>query len=376
MYSERIQQAVARGRTEKAISLLQERATQLADTNYINETSQLAGRWAELQRQERMGILSFADAGVERQRIVDGILRLSREMDALAPTTDNDRNAPTTPVANGAPEPQPAEENKTPWPSIIIGAVLAMAIVLLVLFIPCPSSSQYEIIHVFLALAAAGLGAAIPGMIEFAPSKRLRAVGALALFLIVYIGRPEKSIAEQQCVSDAPFTYTVALEPQKPSPDYPDFDREAIEPQIWLGNEWRTGEIDQNLVTDFKNVPARLREKQVRFRLLPDASPWQTERDSILITPDGSPIRLVPSGVLATLNGVVKDATGEPLAGAVITLQALTDTTAANGRFTLNVPLELQREKYALEVRKSGFQTWRNEHYAHSEITVLLSPSD
>jgi len=59
-------------------------------------------------------------------------------------------------------------------------------ILLIAIYFPVPTLFQYRVFKTVLALAAAGFGAAIPGIFEFNPGKFVRFGGALLLFGAVY----------------------------------------------------------------------------------------------------------------------------------------------------------------------------------------------
>ena len=83
---------------------------------------------------------------------------------------------------------------------LIFGALFATALLLLNVFIPEPSATQYATFRTILALAAAGVGGILAGTLYIKGSIQkwsVRAGGALALFLIVYFFTPAPaSIAE------------------------------------------------------------------------------------------------------------------------------------------------------------------------------------
>ena len=76
---------------------------------------------------------------------------------------------------------------------LIFGALFATALLLLNVFMPDPSVTQYATFRTILALAAAGIGGILAGSLHVKGSIQkwsVRAGGALALFLIVYFFTP------------------------------------------------------------------------------------------------------------------------------------------------------------------------------------------
>lgn len=70
------------------------------------------------------------------------------------------------------------------------GLSFVLILLVLVVFIPLPTDAQFFVFRVVLALAASGVGAIVPGLIEVSVSKYVRAGGALALFVLVYWFNP------------------------------------------------------------------------------------------------------------------------------------------------------------------------------------------
>jgi hypothetical protein len=78
--------------------------------------------------------------------------------------------------------------------------IIFIAVLLVIAFmIPTPTVTQWFVFRVVLALAAAGFGAIVPGLIVINVSNVVRAGGAIALFVLVYWFNPPKLV-----VSDIP----------------------------------------------------------------------------------------------------------------------------------------------------------------------------
>ena len=77
-----------------------------------------------------------------------------------------------------------------------IGVAFVATLLSIALFVPNPTEFQVLIFRVVLALAAGAFGALIPGFIEVSFRNWLRAGGAMALFVIVYMINPPALIAE------------------------------------------------------------------------------------------------------------------------------------------------------------------------------------
>jgi hypothetical protein len=79
-----------------------------------------------------------------------------------------------------------------------------MTLILIALVVPEPKPFPLFIFRVVLALGAGALGALIPGFIEVTFRNWLRAGGAIALFVIVYLINPPELITEAPAPPDPP----------------------------------------------------------------------------------------------------------------------------------------------------------------------------
>ncbi|MBY5637730.1 hypothetical protein HFO39_23670 [Rhizobium leguminosarum] len=83
------------------------------------------------------------------------------------------------------------------WERIAVfafGVVFVAAILALAVFVPYPTTYQYTVFRIVLALAAAGVAALIPGFLEVSlrtkVSTAIKAGGAIAVFVIVFFFSP------------------------------------------------------------------------------------------------------------------------------------------------------------------------------------------
>ncbi len=83
---------------------------------------------------------------------------------------------------------------------IIMGTVLLFVLLIIGLFVECPTQNQNRIFTTVLALAAAAFSAAIPGFIKVQYKKAITATGAIAVFVIVFIFRPAELSDFRSCL--------------------------------------------------------------------------------------------------------------------------------------------------------------------------------
>lgn len=85
-----------------------------------------------------------------------------------------------------------SSNSRRPWEIVAafsFGVVFLTTILTTALFKPDPTPYQYAVFRIILALAAAGIGAILPGFFEIR-NKIISASGALAMFLVVFFGAP------------------------------------------------------------------------------------------------------------------------------------------------------------------------------------------
>lgn len=70
------------------------------------------------------------------------------------------------------------------------GITFVVAILTIAIAVPTPTPFEYTVFRIVISLAAAGVGAILPGFIMVRYKDLVRAGGALALFLVVYFGAP------------------------------------------------------------------------------------------------------------------------------------------------------------------------------------------
>jgi hypothetical protein len=115
-----------------------------------------------------------------------------------------------------------SERKAANWegPAIFIfGVVFVLLLVVLAIFFPNPTPFQYVIFKTVLALAAAGVGALIPGLLHV-DIPAVRAGGALAIFVLVYQFSPASLVVDAKSTPPQvqPPTPAPAKEPTQSQP--------------------------------------------------------------------------------------------------------------------------------------------------------------
>jgi uncharacterized integral membrane protein len=94
-------------------------------------------------------------------------------------------------------QPQMTSTQKTQlWLAFTFGVVFLAIILVIAVFIPNPTNFQYQVFRITLALAAGGVAAVIPGILNVNIPRFITAGGALAVFVVVYFYSPAQLIVK------------------------------------------------------------------------------------------------------------------------------------------------------------------------------------
>lgn len=77
----RVNDLIAGGKAEEALNTLHTWATEHNQDTLKDDVILLKSRWAGLKRQERLGMISFSDANIENNKIVNSIIGLSNSIE-------------------------------------------------------------------------------------------------------------------------------------------------------------------------------------------------------------------------------------------------------------------------------------------------------
>lgn len=95
-----------------------------------------------------------------------------------------------------------------------IGVTFLLLCILLAIIFPQATTFQVFVFRTVLALAAAGFAAAIPGLLDVSvqlPGLTIRAVGALAAFVLVYLFNPRQLLDHEQVTNESSLDSAVVI---------------------------------------------------------------------------------------------------------------------------------------------------------------------
>ncbi len=367
MIIQNIRELIAQSRIDEAIEAMKPMA---AGTRHENEVVQLSARYHEMERQKRLGLESTTDINRSRNQITNALLDLLNELPEGATVTvsvtkppagnpdKGDGNGPKPPLQNGTSD----GGHGSPKMSVWIGVASLAAILAAVLFVPCPSSAQFFVFRLILALGAAGIGSILPGFINI-DSGVAKAGGALGLFALVYLLNPAMLIADDSCKRQEALGLTVFISGKNGQ------STQSLRQQGYvvldINGERKKELIDDKGQANFKNLHLgdKIRNLNVEF-----SEPFQsTHTDSVYTLEASGQIYLeVALKHLGRVSGTVL-ASDQPLSDVVVSVDnTFRDTTDATGSYSIQVPENKQRsdpevkfykEGYRLEIKKAYPQT-------------------
>lgn len=257
----------------------------------------------------------------------------------------------------------------------ISGLTLLIISLSLALFVPNPTPFQSLVFRVTLALAAAGFGALIPGLISARASRYIKATGATALFVIIYWFNPAKLVHEGTASSNSVFTSTPAKDNSiiKSKPR----EEQQSGPFAPQTRSQRTSAQRNPLPkSGILKVPIQADD---RFVDSISQSNLQTEQTQNDFGGDSGLSADIGTGFRKEFHGKVVDEKGNPISGAGVSCDLFgASQTKTNGDGMFTCPLSPDQEYIQIEIRAAGFspypyhQDFRLAHEALAERTILL----
>lgn len=355
MHKEQLRQLISDSRLDEAVELLK---TLSKGARFEDEVVILASRLTDTNKKSVMNTLSPADLELRRNQIAQALLQITRQLPDEVPKP----NGPVqTPFGTGDGGPPPTETITNPkngnapgkgptgtgghsklpfWFSLGAFAVL-LGITLLV---PGWWRENTLLARTLLALAAGGVAATLPGFLNLEINNFIKAGGALAAFVLVFLVNPPKE--------EEPITLTVFVV-GKNGQSVQSLHQQGY---ILLDAE---GERKRELINDkgqahFKNLRPgnEIRNVQVEF-----SEPYLPVRpDSVYrLDTKGQIYLAVALQNLGRIYGTVLSG-DEPLEGVLVTVNELSDTTDLTGSYSIDIPEGDQRSDPEVKFFKKGYK--------------------
>jgi hypothetical protein len=238
--------------------------------------------------------------------------------------------------------------------SLWLGVILVATILLLIIFIPCPSASQYFIFRIVIAIATAGLTTVIPGVVNLKLTNGITASGALAVFVLVYFFDPASTLGANKC-DDENFILTVFVHGRNGNAD------KILGGQgkvcLYLNSKPEKVNIDEDGKAVFTEISPRFLNKPARITI-EHTQPYQsTHPDSLYtLTQDGVIyLECELQGEDKVFGEVLDFKTGQLLDSVRVSIQDVETYTNKNGWFELKIPIEKQEKFQRVAFDKKGY---------------------
>lgn len=351
---------IVKGRFDKIFDSLRAAAREREDKQLSDSILQLESRYNQMKKQEMLGTESGSTISIERNKITRALLEIIDELGK------EEGARPKSPPAPTAPPPPPFGSNS--YVPLIVGSISLLLLLGIILFVPCPTSPQYIIFRIVLALGAAGVASVLPGFFKFG-NTLITAGGALAVFALVYLIDPVKSVATDECGNN-PFTQTVFL--QSESGESPK-GIQGGQLVLFLDNDPRDRAIGERGEVVFNGVPGRFKMEAIPVRFELEAKGFLLARPDSTYVLNGGTLRIPVQrdSSLGRLRGYVLDAQNQaPLDSARLSSDGETFFTNKDGFF--DHQMARIQEEYPVRIAKEGYETSNQRFYPGSAVEVRL----
>jgi hypothetical protein len=238
--------------------------------------------------------------------------------------------------------------------AIGLGFFFVILIIIISLFIPCPSSSQYNIFRIVISISIAGIATIIPGSFEIKINPKLTATGALAIFMFVYHYDPAQLNTPNNCPDDFDLTVYVHINGDKNDRILKNKGKVILD----LGSDSREASIGARGEAHFMEIPLKFWNKSIKIGLLDGVIYKPTKPDSTYIL-NGEPVYLaIQAYGLETVTGTVKDEDGKLLEGAIVRIKNVQTSTNNVGYFNLKIPNSQQSREQQVTISLNGYKVW------------------
>jgi hypothetical protein len=257
--------------------------------------------------------------------------------------------------------------------NLIIGATLLAGITVLIIFIPCPSSSQYIFFRFALSLAIASLSALLMGHISIKYKNIIVAGGSFAIFLLTLRYTPDLIDTQEKCSS---FSYTFFLTDSTNS-RLPELKGKL---GLKLTNDIREETINDKGIVEFKNMPYSFSNTHATIELFVDGfwfSDSKSRATKIVLQGASTTLHLIADNTLCCVNGIVFNGR-KVLAEVSITVDGMPGQTFhsdSKGTFNIVFPSQARKETQVLTFSKEGYIDKRREFFPGTQqsVSILLN---
>ena len=252
----------------------------------------------------------------------------------------------------------------------IVGIVFIIIILFLILFFPCPTSSQFFVFRTVLSIAVAGLASIIPGFFRFKYQKVVSAGGALAVFAFIYIFNPGTIITGDRC--NQSFDFTIFLQDSIGNSVLKNSGALILQ----IENDKRIEAIDEKGSATFKQIPFNLKDQKLPLQI--EFEGWQFVNGKtaieIKLQNKSSTVIIERDNSLCCVNGSVRDEEDNFLFDVRVNIDNIFTKTDANGRFLIEIPAEKQKPKKTLIAYKDNYLIWEANVYpaTQQEVKIIL----
>lgn len=372
--SQQLRALIAQGKLRPAIDRL---LTATDGTDLHQDVLMQSAAFQGLEQDSRNGLISEAEKNLRRAQITHALLHLIDELPKTADgggsdSGDHGHKGGSDGRGNAGRGEGPITLAPNPLFPALSGLGLLLGIVLVVVFVPCPSSAQFIVFRIALAMGAAGLAVVIPGFFEFDYKPYLRAGGALAIFAFVYLINPAAAVSGGDGCNQ-PFDLAVFLT-----------DADGATPlknegslSLRFENENRSEAIDAKGSANFRQMPAQADGDTVVAELA--AAGWQfANGKTVMPFPvNGTHATLTiqrDSALYCCIRGSVRDGNNRFLPGVRLGIGDQFVASDSNGRFAFVIPVARQAERYDLVATHPGYRNWEATVYpaTRQETKIVL----
>ncbi|MBK8567800.1 MAG: hypothetical protein IPN76_31900 [Saprospiraceae bacterium] len=383
-----LKELISQGNTKLAIQAMLDTTKLHSDGELHNAIVQISNRYEKMKREEMLGITDRDDLNRESANINLALLgfidQLHSGQAAVAsqtvilpsitpPLSGTGTGNPTftgTGDGGGAGRTTGTGDGGGQKPSNIawiVGLALLVGMVLLLVFVPCPTDAQFFAFRLLLALAAGGLATLLPGMFGLDLNNGTKAAGALGIMVLIYLVNPGTLAGGGKC-DEGPFNFTVRLVKPNNMANYPPLKGGTL--KIWVVDRYEKPELNTDLVAEVKAIP-NVQDGNMVDAYLEGATYWKLEKDSVRLSKLSQTLNVVPDGSLDTLYGktLMND---NPVVGVQIEVEGgLSGVSDANGKFVVPIPLMKQKEVLLVSAFKEGYGRVEERHNPASGEKVL-----